>query len=346
MSAVSLALKNSPKISDERKKQIAKVAQELGYIMDGRLSELMEHLRRSRSATALSNLAILVPELKKAELDKYRLIKEQYLGMVKEAKASGYEVDTFFLEELKARPQRIKGILNSRGIRGVAVLPFVGGVGTIDLDCTDFCVATCGYSIISPMMNRACPNYLQMMDEIIENVSSYGYQRIGLIMTYPKGGIGHKLFSSSYMYYSLMTDGEMRIPILRKREINRENVKAWLDEYKPDVVISAGDVYEIIESLGYSIPDDIGFASYDLSWDPCDAAGANHRHDLVGAHAIKLMLSDLHLNRPGVPEEPIVVTIDSHFKAGPTLRKVGPVRDIHVRAAVARDSEGSVKIVR
>ena len=49
VSAVSLALRNSPKVSKKRRDEITKIAERMGYVKDGRISELMEHLRTNRT---------------------------------------------------------------------------------------------------------------------------------------------------------------------------------------------------------------------------------------------------------------------------------------------------------
>ncbi len=50
-STVSLALRNSPKIPAATKRRIQKIAKRLGYRPDGKLTELMSHLRLKRTRT-------------------------------------------------------------------------------------------------------------------------------------------------------------------------------------------------------------------------------------------------------------------------------------------------------
>ena len=38
-------------------------------------------------------------------------------------------------------------------------------------------------------------------------------------------------------------------------------VKIWVDAYQLDAVIGDGTTYQILRSYGYSLPEDIGFAS-------------------------------------------------------------------------------------
>jgi hypothetical protein len=105
-----------------------------------------------------------------------------------------------------------------------------------------------------------------------------------------------------------------------------------MKKYKPDVVISSGKIYRVLEGFGYNIPEDLGFASLEILEDHKKASGVDHRHELVGSEALKLTFSDINLNNSGVPENPKVVLVDSHFRPGNTLNKVGRARPVKLRA--------------
>ena len=346
VSAVSLALRNSPKVSEKRRAYIEKIARQMGYVKDGRISELMEYMRAKRSDRQMQKLGVVVPEISKSSLSEHSNIDGLVSGIEMQGRESGYEIDYFYLKDLNVTLKRLRGILQSRGIQAIVLMPFRSGVGTLDMDVSSFCVSTAGYSIIDPIPNRACPNHLQMMDELIEQACRLGYKRLGFVMTYPRGGIGHKLFASSFLYYSTLIDESKRIPILPRRDISPENLKKWMDEHKPDAVISSGKVYRILKGLGYQIPKDLGFASLDVSDYPHNASGVDHRYDLVGEEALKLVISDVIHNNRGLPKEPRIVLIDSHYCEGETLRKVGVGLDIRLRSTAFHDSLGEVKIVR
>jgi LacI family transcriptional regulator len=124
---------------------------------------------------------------------------------------------------------------------------------------------------------------------------------------------------------------EARIPILPRRNINEENLGAWMRKYKPDAVISSGRIYSMLRELGYRVPDDVGFASLDLSEAPSEIAGLDQRYDLVGREVAKLVMQDVSFNTVGSPKFPKVVLVDSHFRKGPSLVKVGNAVDIGLR---------------
>jgi LacI family transcriptional regulator len=165
-----------------------------------------------------------------------------------------------------------------------------------------------------------------MMDETLDLATRRGYERLGLIMTYRQGGVGHKLFASSFFYYQHQIAEKNRIPILPKAEITETNLLAWVKKNQPEVIISSGAVYGMLRRLAVPVPDRIKFASIDLSEEPRGAAGVDHRYHLVGRETVKLILSQLLLNQNGVPEHPKVVLADSHWRPGSTMPG-NPTRD-------------------
>ncbi|MBT5902165.1 MAG: LacI family DNA-binding transcriptional regulator [Opitutaceae bacterium] len=326
VSAVSLALRNSPKTSVKRREEIQRIAQEMGYRQDPRVAELMQHLRKSRRNRTRSQMAILVPELSREETKNHPRFRELIAGIRSLAETVGFGVDLIYLSDPGMSCRLARSIIIARGIKGAVVLPFASGTAKLDFDFGGLCVATAGYSIVEPKLHRACPDYFKMMDEMLDMCVAAGHQRIGLIMT-KTGGIGFKQFNSSFLYFQSGIPAADRIPMLGS-PIRRtwhdegaapDSIKRWLHKYKPEVVIGTAQVLQTIQGFGISVPDELGFVSIDVSESPSDAAGANHCYEMVGYEAFKLMWSSLNLNLTGVPEHPRVVLVDSHQQPGFTL---------------------------
>lgn len=319
VTAVSLALRNHPKVSAAVRARIQEIARNMGYRADPRISQLMGHLRATRVKRPLSKLAVLIPELTATQLKSYHPIMEMLAGAREEAKETGFELEVFHLVEPGMTSRRLRTILRTRGIQGIFVAPFASGVGRVDFDFTGFAAATAGYSIIEPLLHRSCPDYLQMMDETLEWVTRQGYRRVGFVLTYRPGGIGHKLFSSSFLYYQAQIPPADRVPILPKAQISDDALLRWIKQHQPDAIISAGSVYDQLVRLRVPIPRKIKFSNIDLSEPPQDAAGVDHSYRLVGRETIRLILSQLLLNVSGVPAHPKIVLVDSHWRPGFTM---------------------------
>lgn len=319
VSAVSLALRNQARVSEKERRRIQAIARRLGYKRDPEITRLMEHLRTTRAERRASVLAVIIPELDREGLSSYFPITEMLKGIRVQAEEAGFGTELFFLTDPGMTPARLRSILVARSIKGVVIAPYASGVGTLDMDMTGFCAATAGYSIVRPLLHRACPNYLQMMDELIDHLQRLHFHRIGFIMTYHLGGIGHKLLTSSYLYYQSLLAATERIPILPLEQVNERDIATWLKRYRPEVVISSGRVFNLLQGMGLGIPGEIHFANLDLSEPPRQAAGMDHRYQLVGSEAVNLVLTQFTLNLTGVPPTPKVVLVDSHRRDGFTL---------------------------
>ena len=319
VSAVSLALRNQPRVSEAERRRIQGIARRLGYRRDPEVARLMEHLRTARTARRASALAVIIPELDREGLAGYFPLTEIVKGVRAQADEAGFDTELFFLTDPGMTPARLRSILVARGIKGVMVAPYSTGVGTLDMDMTGFCAATAGYSIVRPQLHRACPNYLQMMDELIDHLQRLHFHRIGFVMTYARGGIGHKLFTSSYLYYQSLLPARERIPILPREDVHERAIAAWLRRHRPEVVIGSGRVFALLQGMGLAIPGDLYFANLDLSEPPRQAAGMDHQYQLVGGEAVNLVLTQFTLNLTGVPAHPKIVLVDSHLRDGFTL---------------------------
>lgn len=339
VSAVSLALRNQPRVSETERNRIQGIARRLGYKRDPEVVRLMEHLRTTRSERRASTLAIIIPELDRDGLAGYSPLTEIVKGIRHQADEAGFGTELFFLTDPGMTPARVRSILLARSIKGVIVAPYASGVGTLDMDMTSFCAATAGYSIVQPALHRACPNYLQMMDELIDHLQRLHFRRIGFIMTYHRGGIGHKLLTSSYLYYQSLLTPEERIPIVPLEQVNPRDVGVWLDTHKPEVVIGSGRVFNLLQGIGIRMPGDLYFANIDLSEAPRQAAGMDHRYQLVGREAVNLVLTQFTLNLTGLPTAPKVVLVDSHRRDGFTL----PTQPVETAEAGPRRKKSFVK---
>jgi hypothetical protein len=118
--------------------------------------------------------------------------------------------------------------------------------------------------------------------------------------------------------------------------VNERDLAAWLQRYKPEAVISSGRVFTLLQGMGLAIPGDVYFANLDLSEPPRQAAGMDHRYQLVGSEAVNLVLTQLTLNLTGAPATPKVVLVDSHRRDGFTLPTELPAAALKTPARARR----------
>src|SRR5690606_3832336 len=126
VSAVSLALRNHPKISAAKRLRIQQIAREMGYRSDPMVVQLMEHLRKTRPKRQTARLAVLIPEIDREQLNT-TYSKEVMERAREEASVAGFGIDVFFLHSQQMTPRRLRIYLVARGIKGIMVSPLASG---------------------------------------------------------------------------------------------------------------------------------------------------------------------------------------------------------------------------
>lgn len=123
IAAVSLALRNSPEISPERRAQIIRIAAKLGYAPDPGLGALAEYRRTKRGSSHYrQTLAFLYQPLDGETLSewvKWPLRRKLLYGADERARELGYRMEVHAIGMTPSTKRAVAAVLAARGIRGV-----------------------------------------------------------------------------------------------------------------------------------------------------------------------------------------------------------------------------------
>ena len=118
---VSMALRNAPQISAARRKEIGKVAEELGYRPNALVATLMAHIRQAKPPPRRTGLFYLVSG-DSARCGAPGTTPELFfLGAREQAAKRGFHLEPFWIREPGMTEKRLARILRARGIPGVTV---------------------------------------------------------------------------------------------------------------------------------------------------------------------------------------------------------------------------------
>ena len=115
-SAVSLALRDSPRISAATKEKVWRVAKETGYSPDAKIVDLMRHLRKPRAVRqqacfgVISFYDTLRPWLRSPHLARI------HEGMLRRAAELGYRLEPLWLRAPGMTYRRFRSIIDARNI--------------------------------------------------------------------------------------------------------------------------------------------------------------------------------------------------------------------------------------
>lgn len=321
--AVSLALRNSPKISAQTTKRIQEIAEQMGYRPNPLVSALMTQLRHGREVKRSSTLAYITAYPSEDGWRRPGPFVAFHEGARRRAEQLGYTLEDWWLTRPGITAQRFCDILYTRDIHGLIIAPLPAGGGELQLDWERFAVATIGYSVDAPDLHRASNHQFGTITEALEELKQLGYRRIGLALTAESDARVKHHWSAGMLAYQQQIPTNERIPLLLTDGPFTRLLAAWFCEYRPEVIISQEwQVMRVLDSLGLRVPQDVAFAHLAVGDDEHHWAGMNQNSELVGAAAVDLVDAQLRRNERGIPNVPKTVLIPGYWVPGPTVRKM------------------------
>jgi DNA-binding LacI/PurR family transcriptional regulator len=200
-STVSLALRDDHRLPLQTRQRIQAVAQKLGYRPNPYVSSLMTHWRRTRTMKAGATLGLLSLRHDTLIPPPGSILARYLEGINGRAQELGYSVDELWLRAPGMTPRRMNGILRSRQIRAVIVIPLPEDQGVVDLDWSPLAAATMGYSVSNLGMPRACFNNVQGVTVLLERMHELGYRRVGLAMKHSHDERTNHLWLAGYLAF-------------------------------------------------------------------------------------------------------------------------------------------------
>ena len=321
--AVSLALRNSPKISAPTSARIRKVADEMGYRPNPMVSALMTQLRHGRAVKRPSTLAYVTAYPTEDGWRQPGLFTEFHTGAKKRAEALGYTLEEYWLRRPGLTEKRFCDVLFARNILGLVIAPLPSGGGTLALDWPRFASAAIGYSVTSPNIHRASNDQYSTIRLALAELTRLGYRRPGLALTRDGDERVKRNWSAGMLVeQSLLPPGRC-VPLLLADAPFEEAFGAWFTAHRPDVILTQEwRCGRVLKNLGLRVPQDVGLANLGVTAEEPQWAGMNQNAGLVGAAALDLVDAQLRRNESGIPVQQKTVVIPGHWVAGPTVREV------------------------
>jgi LacI family transcriptional regulator len=334
---VSLALRNAPKISLATRKRIQKTATSLGYQPNPRINEAMRFVRSHRISVLRDTLGVLLgwPVKRPSELTYNHHLALIFSSIEKRALELGYNVDYIPIFGPGMTPKRLKGILDSRNIRGLIVPPTGARWGRLRLDLADYACVQIGHSLWAPRIHTVATNETDVITLASKMLWRKGYRRIGFYFSrWSVAQSWNRLKIGVLHSQSLFSNVASPIPLHineQQTEIGhfhdhgrlRSDFIPWFKKHKPQVIV--GVVVAMLrqvlqDDLGLQVPRDVGLVQFDFTPKPnLDVAGVDHQKEVQAAIAVDYVSGLLYLNNLGLPAQPVEINVRSKWHEGPTL---------------------------
>jgi len=322
---VSMALREGHRVSLERRREIQRVAKEMGYVPDPFLSGLAAHSRERLPAKNQGVLAWVNHWEDPTHLRQYIEFKRYWQGASAAAAHFGYRVEEVRWER-DCFPKRFERILLTRGIEGVLIPPHQELLDWKDFDWSKFSLVRFGMSVQNPDSHVVTSDVFRATIMAINKIHDYGYQRIGVTINEEFNQRLGGNFLSGYFYAQTLLKLKKPLPpllsFLKTRtadELSRQKavLQQWLKKHKPDAVLTADiEVPDMIRELGYRIPQDIAVAGTSVLDLPGVDAGIDQHSEVIGRIAVEMLVKQINTNERGEPREPCRVLLESRWKDG------------------------------
>lgn len=324
-SAVSLALRNSPKVSAVTRMKVRRLAAQEGYRPDAKLVAMMTHLRRPRAVRQQACFGVISFYDSPRPWESSRHLAQIYEGMQRRADELGYRLEPLWLRAPGMTYRRFRGILDARGIEGL--LSF----GSPDLDqefpaeLAAHAIVTVGLSIHTPL-HRVTSHFYNDTVNVLERVHRLGYRRPGLVLgRYEEARSGHA-HTSAYLGWCEHRLGPGKaLPVLQLERVEEKPLLAWLARERPDVLVFV-HLYDMVVELGavlrrhrVRVPGDLGVVVLSQILVGSGFSGLQQNQPLMGAWAVELLAARITNRDFGIPANPRIELVESEWLDGGSL---------------------------
>lgn len=324
-STVSRALNNHRSIPEATRKRIIGIAESMGWRPNPLASAYMAHLRATHPPSFKASLGIVVDyPMPRGIEDLPGHVRRIFAGAEARAAEYGYRVHAFSLEQEEMTPAKLDRTLFNRNIPGFIVTGLrQPGRMLKGLNWNRYATVATGFSMTKPQVHRVVTDVMHGFSLVIEQAFAMGYRRIGVAVSeeYDRRTNHGVMFPVSYMREHLARGQSLESIVFRQSDERAIPLVArWLEEHKPELVIG-NFVWEAIESLGWRVPQDIAFATFDRSTEYANHAGLDQRHEVIGRVAADVLITEITHNRRGVPVDPVQHAIKGQWVDGPSAPK-------------------------
>ncbi len=185
----------------------------------------------------------------------------------READASGYRLESFWLFNPLSTPEKVNATMWNRGIEGL-VIPMIhprqyhDQLRTLPIQWDKFCAVEIADTLHEPKLNGIRHNHFGGMLQTLSELEALGYRRIGLCMISDLQLRTHHRWTAAYLLWKTMRGLTDDLPMLFPPELESGQICDWVERHDLDAVVSPGiEVLAMLRERGVRVPQDVGFAT-------------------------------------------------------------------------------------
>lgn len=330
--AVSLALRDSPKISSETKLLVTRLSAQLDYRANARVADLMAHVRTGRRGRHEACLGVcsFYDTLEPWRLSRH--FERVFAGMKKRAQEMGYRLEPVDLFRGGKTAAQRRAALTAAGVEGLLCFGSPNVAEQFPPGCDRVAVVNFGLSIRTPL-HRVTSHFYSDLNRTLDRLGELGYRRPGLVLgQYEENRTGNA-YTGAYLGWCERHRGPgSALPILRVNQLEEDRLTAWLDEARPDVLVfvhlyqAIGDLRRFLRRRQLRVPDDLGVVVVSQLVEGTGFSGFQQNQNLLGAWMVEMVVGRIMSRDFGIPRNPRLEMVESDWIEGGSLRPAPPLR--------------------
>jgi LacI family transcriptional regulator len=301
---VSLALRDSPRISKAVREKVRKAAEEFDYQPDPMLTALAQYRQGRKTARITAGLAWINGWQPAENLRSFKEFDLYWKGASLAARKYGYNLEEFRIDG-DCGPKRLHQILTARGIRGILLPPQHPVPDWKGFPWDYYSVVRFGRSLKEPGCHVVTADQAVNTMLAFEKIRERGYERIGFVDSRDTTVRRGHMFQAGYLLAQTDLDESRRIPILDIASVpnsgRHKQIAAWVGEHRVEAVLTGlAELPELLAKAGIRVPDDVALAGTSVLDIPI-SAGIDQHSEEIGRVGLLMLNSLINDGAKGIP---------------------------------------------
>lgn len=325
---VSLALRDHPRISEECRRRVQRLARKLGYRPDPMLVSLIAYRKGKRTAAISATLGWLNRWPVAGDLRRLHEFDAYWNGARIAAEQAGYRLEEFSVgPNLSAA--RLQQILVTRAVRGLLIPPHPPGISWVDFpfDWSQFALVRFGFSVSELKVHMVGNDQMRSAELAVRRIADAGYRRIGYVTAETPDRATDGNFRVGFIRGTEAVGGAVKLeplvlprPLAGADERTLAVLKRWLARAEPDAIFTSEPaLYAALESLGRRVPDDIALAASSVRDGGRIDAGLDQNPLEIGRVAVNTLVELINRYERGFPDYCRRILVEGKWTDGASL---------------------------
>lgn len=317
---VSLALRGSTRISDETRRRVCTLADEMGYRPDPVVNKLMQHLRVRRSSKLQAVLCGLMDEWPEPLAQRHRYTRRVLAGIRARAVELGYVFDCLTMRD-RDQARRVERTLHNRGVEGLVLLPRVRPTDMSDwLDWARFSVLSVTSTITVPAVHSVVPHHFDNTLLACQMLAQQGRSSIGLVISRAWDKRVRHRWAGAVLWQNAYGGTRPVPPFIGESPSLQDDIaalRAWMEEHAPEVVVTDEVSLDTVQRVRHLLPVRRRPLVVRLAHDGSRSeAGIDQRGEMIGRTALDVLAGMIVHGDRGLPAQPNVICVPGAWVEG------------------------------